>query len=68
MTVGHRVFVCENLAFHGDFTPVLAKHSKNFALDDSLAVGGRRMQRNFGPFASRWKIWQSRRSRRPRRS
>src|SRR6266852_2476241 len=27
MTVGYRVFVCSNMAFSGDFTPVLAKHS-----------------------------------------
>ena len=26
MTVGYRMFVCENMAFHGDFQPVLAKH------------------------------------------
>jgi len=26
MTVGYRVFVCENMAFSGDFEPVLAKH------------------------------------------
>jgi len=25
LTVGYRVFVCDNMAFHGDFTPVLAK-------------------------------------------
>jgi Domain of unknown function (DUF932) len=48
-TVGLRVFVCENLAFHGEYTPVLAKHSKNFLLEDSLAVGVDRIQRNFGP-------------------
>ena len=37
-TVGLRVFVCENLAFHGEYTPVLAKHSKHFSLEDSLAI------------------------------
>src|SRR6516165_7536237 len=26
ITVGVRVLVCENMAFSGDFTPVLAKH------------------------------------------
>jgi hypothetical protein len=60
ITCGLRVFVCENLAFHGDFTPVLAKHSKNFALDDSLAVGVDRMQRNFGPLRQQVEDWQSR--------
>jgi hypothetical protein len=28
---------------------LLAKHSKNFLLEDRLAVGVDRMQRNFGP-------------------
>src|SRR5215469_18728094 len=42
-TVGVRVFVCENLAFSGDYTAVLAKHSKNFSLEDSLAIGVDRM-------------------------
>ena len=32
MTCGYRVFVCSNMAFAGDFTPVLAKHSKSFSL------------------------------------
>src|SRR5271157_4797893 len=51
MTVGYRVFVCDNMAFLGDFTPVLAKHSKNFSLIDALSVGVDRMQRNFEPMA-----------------
>jgi hypothetical protein len=29
MTVGYRVFCCDNGAFSGDFQPVLMKHSKN---------------------------------------
>ena len=51
LTVGYRVFVCDNMAFRGDFTPVLAKHSKNFSLVDALSVGVDRMQRNFEPMA-----------------
>jgi hypothetical protein len=39
VTVGYRVFVCENLAFSGDFAPVLAKHSKNFSLQNALSIG-----------------------------
>src|SRR5437867_8124894 len=39
LTVGYRVMVCDNMAFHGDFTPVLAKHSKNFSLLDALSIG-----------------------------
>lgn len=58
-TVGLRVFVCENLAFQGEYTPVLAKHSKNFLLEDSLAVGVDRMQRNFGPLKRQVEEWQA---------
>ena len=39
LTVGYRVLVCDNMAFYGDYTPVLAKHTKHFALVDALAVG-----------------------------
>lgn len=49
MTCGYRVFVCSNMAFAGDFTPVLAKHSKSFSLIDCISVGVDRMQRNFEP-------------------
>jgi hypothetical protein len=58
-TVGLRIFVCENLAFHGEYTPVLAKHSKNFLLEDSLAVGVDRIQRNFGPLKQQVEQWQA---------
>ena len=47
LTVGYRVFVCENMAFHGDFEPVLAKHSKHFSLQNALSIGVDQMQRNF---------------------
>ena len=48
-TVGLRVFVCYNLAFRGDYSPVLAKHSKHFSLEDALSISVDRMQRNFEP-------------------
>jgi hypothetical protein len=53
-TVGLRVFVCHNLAFQGDYSPVLAKHSKHFSLEDSLSIGVDRMQHNFEPM--RWQV------------
>jgi hypothetical protein len=56
--VGYRVFVCDNLAFNGDFTPVLAKHSKNFQIVDALSVGVDRMQRNFEPMVKTVQGWQ----------
>jgi hypothetical protein len=33
------------------FAPVLAKHSKNFSIEDSFAIGVDRIQRNFGSVA-----------------
>jgi hypothetical protein len=58
MTVGYRVMVCENMAFSGDFTPVLAKHSKNFNLIHSLEIGVSDMQRNFVPMTEQVKRWR----------
>mgnify|MGYP005817667903 CR=1 FL=1 len=58
LVIGYRVMVCDNMAFHGDFQPVLAKHSKNFDLLDALSVGVDRMQRNFEPLVKQVQIWQ----------
>jgi hypothetical protein len=58
MTIGYRVFVCDNLAFHGDFTPVLAKHSKHFNLTHALATGVDDMQRNFEPMVKAVEMWR----------
>ena len=58
-TVGLRVFVCQNLAFQGDYTPVLAKHTKNFGLQDSISIGVDRMQRNFEPMRRQVGAWRA---------
>ena len=58
-TVGLRVFVCYNLAFRGDYTPVLAKHSKHFSLEDALSIGVDRMQRNFDPMRREVELWRA---------
>jgi hypothetical protein len=42
----------------GAYTPVLAKHSKHFSLEDSLAIGVDRMQ-NFGPLKQQVEEWQT---------
>jgi hypothetical protein len=47
------------MAFSGDFTPVLAKHSKSFALVDSISVGVDRMQRNFEPMRKQVEAWRA---------
>ncbi len=59
LTSGLRVFVCDNLSFQGEFTPVLAKHSKNFSIVDSLAIGVDRIQRNFEPLRQQVEGWRS---------
>jgi hypothetical protein len=58
VTVGYRVFVCENLAFSGDFSPVLAKHSKNFSLQNALSIGVDGVQRNFKPMVEAVELWR----------
>jgi len=58
MTVGYKVMVCDNMAFSGDFTPVLAKHSKNFNLIHSLEIGVSDMQRNFVPMTEQVNRWR----------
>src|SRR5262245_25246920 len=49
LTIGYRVFVCDNMSFRGDFTPVLAKHSASMNLIDLVSIGVDKMQRNFEP-------------------
>src|SRR5438067_1407359 len=56
--VGVRVLVCENMAFSGDFQPVLAKHSKNFSLQNALSIGVDQMQRNFDGMRMQVEGWQ----------
>jgi hypothetical protein len=58
LTVGVRVFVCSNMAFSGDFQPVLAKHTKSFNLIDTLSVGVDRIQRNFEPMQRQVESWR----------
>ena len=59
LTVGYRVLVCDNMAFHGDFTPVLAKHSKRVDLENVIALGVDKMQRNFAPMVRDIEIWKA---------
>jgi hypothetical protein len=59
LVVGVRVLCCDNMAFHGDFEPVLAKHSKHFDLNNALAIGLEAMQRNFKPMADQIQNWRT---------
>jgi len=43
----------------GVFTPVLAKHSKRFSLEDAISIGVDRMQRNFDPMRQQVDSWRA---------
>jgi len=58
VTVGYRVFVCANLAFSGDYSPVLAKHTKNFSILNALSIGVDDMMRNFKPMVESEDRWR----------
>ena len=47
LTAGYRVFVCDNMAFSGDFTPLHHKHTKNLDLRDSISIAVDRIHRTF---------------------
>jgi len=60
LTVGYRVFVCDNMSFKGDFTPVLHKHTRRFELIDVISIGVDKIQRNFDPLRKQISDWQER--------
>lgn len=53
LTAGYRVFVCDNMAFSGDFTPLLHKHTRNLELRDSISIAVDRIYRGFSRLESR---------------
>jgi len=60
LTVGYRVLVCDNMAFMGDFTPVLHKHTRRLDLIDVISIGVDKIQRNFTPLKDQIAVWQER--------
>ncbi len=59
IVVGVRIFVCSNLAFSGDFSIVLAKHSKHLNLKHSISIGIDEAQRGFEPMRMQVDAWKS---------
>jgi hypothetical protein len=59
LTAGYRVFVCDNMAFSGDFAPLLQKHTGNFDLADLISVAVDRIHRSFEPLKEQIKRWQN---------
>lgn len=58
LTAGLRVFVCDNMAFKGDFQPLMAKHSKHLTLEDVVTLGVDKIQRAFAPFSEQIMRWK----------
>lgn len=59
LTVGFRVFICDNLAFMGDFQAVIRKkHTKNFDLEETLSIAVDKMQRGFAPIGRQIDVWK----------
>lgn len=58
IVVGMRILVCSNLCFSGDFSIVLAKHSKAFNLRQSISIGIDEAQRGFTPMQQRVEAWR----------
>ncbi len=58
LTAGYRVFVCDNMMFSGDFTPLLHKHTQKLNLLDALSIAVDRIYRNFELMKEKVRLWQ----------
>src|ERR1035441_7674300 len=58
MVSGFKVVVCSNMAFHGEFFALQAKHTKHFEIMDSIALGIDRIQRNFKQITEQVERWK----------
>jgi hypothetical protein len=61
LVAGYRTFICDNLAFRGDFMAVTRRHSKALEteLQDILALGVDRVQRQFEPMLVQVDVWRN---------
>jgi hypothetical protein len=59
ITVGYRVFVCDNLAFHGDFMPIARKHTKHLDIVEVVNGAVDRAQRHFEPMKVQVDTWRA---------
>jgi hypothetical protein len=58
ITAGYRVFVCDNLAFHGEFMPVTKKHTKHVDVIDVVNGAVDKAQRHFQPMIAQVDAWR----------
>jgi hypothetical protein len=61
LVAGYRTFCCDNLAFRGGFMAITRKHSKTLeaGLQDVLALGVDRVQRQFEPMLDQVDAWRN---------
>jgi hypothetical protein len=60
LIAGYRVMVCHNGCFHGDFQPLMRKHTKTVNLIDAVTLGIDHIQRGWEPLIAQVKSWQER--------
>lgn len=58
LIAGYRVFICDNLAFSGEFAAIARKHTKNVELVETVSVGVDRVQRHFQKTTAQIDAWQ----------
>jgi len=57
LVVGFTTLCCDNLSFHGDFQPVLRKHTPGVQIRDVMALGVEACQRAWEPMTRRLNAW-----------
>lgn len=60
MVAGYRVFVCSNMAFSGDFEPVLRKHTSGLDLIETVSLGVDRVIAGFDQVGAQVQRWKDR--------
>jgi hypothetical protein len=59
LIIGDQPLVCDNRAFPGEFQSVLAKRSRQFNSQETLAVGIDQIQRKFKPMPAQIERWMA---------
>jgi hypothetical protein len=61
MVAGFRVFVCDNLAFKGEFFAIARRHSRRLldGFTDTVSIGVDRVQRHFQPMQEQVNVWRN---------
>lgn len=59
MVAGYRTFICDNLAFSGEFTAISKKHTKHVDLIETVGIGVDRVQRHFQAVTEEVDVWKN---------